>query len=311
MPELPTSIFASTDAPESGGNEGGGSGEPGTSSNSNPNANEDEQREPTVDAQDDRTGNQPVQNRRVFATPQSANVPLINTIGDALTFVADVFERQIIAAIESGATPNLAIYGDASARNIFYTLLPDTFQRRVFLSVASNAASWPRLRWLFGAPPYAFLGDQDAGMLRAAGISLFRSNMTYDDGNNIVNYSQFGAGQLIDESEREYRVVDPTAGENDPLPCNLEGGSSKYVQLIVRVHRRSRKERMRRLRDSTLRKTIAFPQPGEKLNLTETSRLQAIQGKKPEAATRAALQVRQVRPRGANAATAAVLAVWS
>lgn len=292
MPELPEPVFAE---PEAGGQQSGQSDQPGE-------VNEER------DLGSDR---EVVQLRRTLGyRPQQADLPLVNTIGEALALVSDIFERQITTAVERSVEPNEPISGDAAARAVFYTLLPEGFQRRVFLAVASNARAWPRLRPLFGAPPYAFLGPQDAGMLRAAGIAQTRQNMTYD-GNTIANYSQFGAGQLIDESEREYRVVDQRAGEQDPLPCNLEGGGSEYVQLIVRVHKRSRQERVRRMRDQALKKTIMFPLPGEKLNLTETKRLLNIQGKRPEAATRAVLKVRQVKPRGANAATAAVLAVWS
>lgn len=290
MPELPDSVFNDSEATQDG------SPEPEI-------ANVSEEADQGKDTEAS-------QFRRFWGRPQQADVPLVNTIGEALAHVNDIFEQQIVTAVEQGAAPNEAVSGDSAARGIFYTLLPDTYQRRVFLTVASNARAWPRLRPLFGAPPYAFLGPQDASFLQATGIALSRSNMSYD-GNTIANYSQFGAGQLIDDSEREYRVIDPTAGEQDPLPCNLEGGHTEYVQLIVRVHKRSREERVRRLRDTRLKKTIMFPVPGEKLNLTETKRLQAIQGKRPEAATRAVLQVRQVKPRGANAATAAILAVWS
>lgn len=290
MPELPESVFNDSEA---------------TEETSSAPVNEAE----VSEERDLGSEREAAQFRRFWGRPQQADLPLVNTIGEALAHVTNIFERQINEALESGSPANEPIPGDAAARGIFYTLLPEGFQRKVFLATASNARAWPRLRALFGAPPYAFLGPQDAGMLRATGIAQTRQNMAYDN-NTIVNYSQFGAGQLVDESEREYRVVDTTAGEQDPLPCNLQGGNTQYVQLVVRVHKRSREERVRRLRDTQLRKTITFPLPGEKLNLTETNRLLTIQGKRKEAATRATLQVRQVKPRGANAATASILAVW-
>lgn len=289
MPELPQSVFNDPEATEPSGSDD----------------------QPLADVSEDvdrGKSTEAAQFRRFWGRPQQADLPLVNTIGEALAHISDIFDRQISTATELGVPNNEPIPGDAAARGVFYTLLPESYQRRVFLSTASNARSWPRLRSLFGAPPYSFLGPQDAGMLRATGIAVTRQNMTYDN-NVIANYSQFGAGQLVDESEREYRVIDVAAGENDPLPCNLEG-RSEFVTLIVRVHKRSREEKVRRLRDTRLRKTIMFPVPGEKLFLTETKRLQAIQGKRPEAATRATLQVRQVKPRGANAATASILAVW-
>lgn len=302
MPELPASVFSESDAVASGdtdqNNDGGRGGEQVDLNQSN---------------QSNEPGNrEAAQLRRFLGRSQQSDLPLVSTIGEAQTHVTNMLQKQLDLATDNGAEPNVAISGDAAVRTAFFTLLPDEFQRRVFLTFASNSRAWPRLKSLFGAPPYAFLGPQDAGMLRAAGISSARQNMTYDS-NEIVNYSQFGAGQLIDDSEREYRVIDPTAGANDALPCNLEGGNmnSEYIHLIVRVHKRSRAERLRRLRDARLKKTIMFPMAGEKLNLTETKRLLSIQGKRPEAATRAVLQVRQVKPRGLNAATASVLAVWS
>lgn len=290
MPELPESVFAESEATQD-------TSSVPDSEEAQPSNTQGSEREAT-------------QLRRFLGRPQQADLPLVNTIGEALSTVTDLYEKQITQAIEQGIPNNEPSPGDAVARGIFYTLLPEYYQRRVFLATASNPRAWPRLRPLFGAPPYAFLGPQDAQLIRAAGIAQKRANMAYD-GNVIANYSQFGAGQLVDESEREYRVIDPTATEQDPLPCNLEGGHSEFVQLIVRVHKRSREERVRRLKDTRLKKTIMFPVPGEKLSLTETKRLLSIQGKRPEAATRAVLQVRQVKPRGQNAATAAILAVWS
>lgn len=294
MPALPESVFTDLEATEAG-------------------SSGVDQQDVTAGSQQSRPAsrdNEAAQTRRTWGLPQNADLPLVNTIGEAINHVTDIMDAQIGRAIDMGTLPNEPISGDAASRSVFFTLLPETYQRRVFLKLAANSRAWPRLRALFGAPPYSFLGPQDAGLLRAAGIASSRANMAYDS-NTIANYSQFGSGQLIDESDREYRVVDKSATEKDPLPCNLEGGRSEYVELVVRIQKRSRGERIRRLNDLKLKKTIMFPLPGEKLNLTETKRLLVIQGKRPEAATRAALKVRQVVPRGSNAATAAILATWS
>jgi len=246
--------------------------------------------------------------RRTPVQPQSSDVPLISTIGDAMTHIIELIETQISNSVQLGAKPNDQITGDGHVKSMFYTLLPEVYQRRVFMQITRNSNSWPRLKPLFGAPPYSFLGPDDAGMLRSTGISHSRQNMTYDS-NTIANYSQFGSGQFVDEFEREYRILDNNSTETDPLPCNLES-RGEFVQLIVRVHKRSREEKIKRLRDNTLRKTILFPIVGELLHLTETSRLRKIQGRRLEDATRVALEVRQVKPRGYNSATAAVLATW-
>jgi len=131
----------------------------------------------------------------------------IRTIGEAMEHVRELMEAQVTRAVNERVDRNAACGGDAGARNTFYTLLPDPQQRVVFLGVIRQARAWPRIRTLFGAPPYGFLRPEDAGMLRAAGIAHGRTNMTHDVTQSAASYSQFGAGQLADDLGREYRVV--------------------------------------------------------------------------------------------------------
>ena len=132
--------------------------------------------------------------------------------------------------------------------------------------------------------------------------------MTYED-SKIANYSQFGVGQFIDEYEREYRVFDTSLSDEDQLPSNISTSGNEKLQLIVRVQKRSKSERIRRIKDKSLRKTITFPVIGERLVLQETKRLMALQNRKMDASKKHTFKVLQVKPRDMNASTASVLVV--
>lgn len=244
--------------------------------------------------------------------PNSDNA-LINTIGDALSMLEARFKEQIDKAVVQNASFNVAIRGDTEAKTAFYTLLPVAQQRFLFLRIASSQRSWPRLRPLFGAPPYGFLTVQDSGILNATGIARARMHMAYEE-NKIANYSQFGTGQLTDEHEREYRVVESEGkgqfDESDILPSSLSSmDGNNRVHLIVRVQKRSKQERIRRMKNPELRKTITFPLAGETIVLRETKRLLKLQGRVTDSRRQNVMRVLQVKPRDFNASTAAVLAM--
>lgn len=234
----------------------------------------------------------------------------LTTIGDAVSMLRDRFRTQIQSAYETGAALNAAVRGDAEARAAFYTLLPLTHQRQFFLELASQQRNWPRLRSLFGAPPYAFLLPQDAGLLNATGIARARVHIAYEDV-TVTNYNQFGSGQFVDDHEREYRVVDATLHENDLLPSiAIVSSSDQRVELIVRVRRRSKMERVARLKDPVLKKTISFPMVGEVVALKQTKRLLRLQNRSAQSTSdQLSFKILQVRPRGASASTAAILAL--
>jgi len=233
----------------------------------------------------------------------------IETLGDAVDHVRVVMDRQIERGQSDGFTPNQSITGDTAARTTFYTLLPDRQQREVFMHVAGDMRNWPRLRALFGAPPYNFLHSEDGNMLRAAGIAAGRSSMSYDDTQSAANYTQFGAGQLVDLQEREYRA---TPADNirlsDPAPWLLEVGAGRDILLQVRVKKRDRKRKIELLKDAEARKTLTFPRPGDKITLSPTTGMLSIQRRRNSNIEPITLTVRRVLPRGESSATAAVLA---
>lgn len=233
----------------------------------------------------------------------------IETLGDAVDHVSSVMDRQLERGQADGFRPNESINGDAAARATFYTLLPDRQQRDVFLHVAGNMRNWPRLRPLFGAPPYNFLRSEDAGMLRAAGIAHGRSNMAHEDSQSAANYTQFGSGQLVDVQEREYRVTPLEETRlTDPAPFLLNVGANKEIVLQVRVKKRDRKRKMEMLKDNDARKTLTFPRPGDKVTLSPTQSLLSIQRRRSTNIEPITLLIRRVVPRGESAATAAIVA---
>lgn len=237
------------------------------------------------------------------------NAVQLETVGQALAHCVDLMEQQVKRAHDSNAAMNVAVAGDAVARKKARILLSDGMMRALFIRVVALRHSWPRIRSLFGAPPFHFLRPEDAGLLRATGIAAGRSNMTYKKVNETSNYSQFGVAHLVDAFDREYRVVAPAStSETDSLPCDVEHVQpSAYVFLNVRVPRRSQGERLRLMKDAGTRRKTVFPESGELLKLRYTRELRAIWSDAHDAEF--TLLVNRVAPREVSSSTAAVLAV--
>ena len=238
----------------------------------------------------------------------------ITNVGDALQLCRDLVVRQVEKALDmrDAAKPNEPITGDAFVRQAILTVLPDAQQRILFLETAGNPQTWPRLKTLFGAPPYHFLRPEDGGALRAAGLSKGRSHMAYqtdDPLQTVTNITQFGAGQLVDQHERYYRVVpEPRRplDETDELPSRLESARDpSNVLMHVKVPKRPRDEKVKLLqRDATKRKCF-FPQPGEKILVRETGRLMQLLGQ--QVPVESECIVKRLIPRNVGASTAVVV----
>ena len=244
--------------------------------------------------------------RRLRATFVSSLQPQgIRTVGDAVAVVEQAIERQIDVALEEGIEPNVGAAGDAEVRRGFLLLLPDAQQRLVFLRTVAQPRSWPRVRSLFGAPPYHFLHPRDGDLLRAAGFARNRANMAYTT-HQTANVAQFGA-QLIDEYTREYRVVGADVDDATLLPSRdyFEDLGDQAVALQVKVRKR-RIAAKRELLRSDEKARLLFPRPGERIELQPSEFLRsALRDRGPWTV---ALVVQVVRPRAAHANTAAVLA---
>jgi hypothetical protein len=235
----------------------------------------------------------------------------LDTIADAVEYCRNLIRIQLERAKDQRAPMNEAIYGDAHARKAVTTLLPEQFIRELFLETTRIIDNLPRIRPLFGVPPYNFLRPEDAGLIRAGGIASGRTNMTYDRLNETASYSQFGAGHLVDGYFREYRIVtvrEPR--ETDMLPCDLERvAPQKPVYLNVRVPKRSKEERMALLKDMSKRRAVLFPAVGEVLTVNYSTGLQAVWGSKANTRLDTKIVVKSMVPRSSTGATAAVVAV--
>lgn len=230
------------------------------------------------------------------------------SIGDAVAHVRQLLHEQVQAARQGSAPPNVAFRGDQLAKALFYTLLPTDLQRTVFGEIVAVRDSWPRLRSLFGAPPYGFLLPEDAGMLRAAGIAATRANMSHPLQQMSITYSQFGSGHYTDLAGRQYRVrTPPNTALTNPLPWNMVEGTSVVV-LDVRVPRKLRSEKRRILSEGSQAglDEISFPRVGESLRLRQTDDVLRVEGKRGNASV-VGVTVRRVLPRAAGSSTACVV----
>ena len=235
----------------------------------------------------------------------------LDTIADAFAYCKELIDAQLTRANDQQAKMNEAIYGDAHARKAITTLLPDQYIRTLFLSTTQSRDAWPRVRPLFGVPPYNFLRPEDAGGIRASGIAVGRTNMTYDRANETAAYSQFGAGHLVDDFLREYRVVTiQESRDTDILPCDIQQiGPQRPIYMNVRVPKRSKAERLELLKDISKRRAVLFPAVGEVLNVKYSSGLQQVWGSKANNRANAKVMVKSMVPRSSTGSTAAIMAV--
>lgn len=235
----------------------------------------------------------------------------IETIGEAQEYCEALVQKQLERADEQKPEMNTPIYGDVQARKAIATLLPDEVIRELFLKTTKRREAWPRLRSLFGVPPYNFLRPEDAGMVRAAGIASGRVNMTYERAGETAAYSQFGTGHLVDNYLREYRIVPIVAvSVSDALPCDIESmGPAAHVYMNVRVPKRSREEKLALLKDASKRRAVVFPQVGEELRVQYSDALRQVWGTKANNRDVTRVVVKSMVPRSVNGSTAAVVAV--
>jgi hypothetical protein len=235
----------------------------------------------------------------------------LDTVADAMDYCRELIDVQLKRAKDQQAKMNESIYGDAHARKAITTLLPDQYIRHLFLSTTRSRDAWPRIRPLFGTPPYNFLRPEDAGTIRASGIAAGRTNMTYDRANETAAYAQFGAGHLVDDFLREYRVVTiQEPRDTDTLPCDIQRiGPQRPIYMNVRVPKRSKEERLELLKDISKRRAVLFPAVGEVLNVKYSSGLQQVWGSKANNLANAKVMVKSMVPRSATGSTAAIMAV--
>ena len=228
----------------------------------------------------------------------------LHTFGDAYDLCKARIEAQLELAEGLRPPPNVAITGDASSRAAFLTLLPDEMQRKLFMETARNRSSWPRIRTLFGSPPFHFLRPQDAFVLNASGFARGRANMAYEEEGRTASVAQF-AGQFIDGALREYRIAPTSVRETDLLPGEVAFRSAGEVMLQVKIRKRSRKLKQEMLKSADTRERLFFPKQGDSVELRETPRMRSLRGLRQSSRTRCV--VRAISPRERGASTAALL----
>lgn len=206
----------------------------------------------------------------------------VTTVGDAMTLVIQLFDRQLAAAAEAGSSPNEAVSGDGEARQAFLGLLPPPDQRSVFLSVIRNRSFWPRIRSLIGSPPYSFLNGADDAVLRAGGITKNRQHMAHQAA-STPNSSEFGSSHFVDPVNRDYKCI-LRAGEGSVVETDSQRrgrllpfiglGPGIVVVMDVRIRRRRAVDKVAILRGASdiSKDALRFPKIGERLVL-EPSRL--------------------------------------
>jgi hypothetical protein len=243
----------------------------------------------------------------------------LRTVGDAVQRLRERVQAQVRLAAQQGTRPTIALGGDRSVRVAFYTLLPPRQQRALFLELMGQVDLWPRVRHLFGAPPYDFLEPGDASRFSAAGFATGRANMAHDEVRTVAGYSQYGQGQFIDAYRREYKVMQQgrtPARDADTLLFEPNGVARAPVLIVhVRVRRTSRRKRLEALADVQRRRTVLFPTPGEQIEIRVTPQMTAVlAGAETDAASAASgarrltMRVERVVPRGRSANTAAMVA---
>lgn len=260
--------------------------------------------------QEDRTERRRIEDRENFAK-ERLDDKIIETIGEALDYCRELIAKQMDRAEKAAPPMNESIYGDSQARKAVVTLLPDELIRALFLRTTRDPKAYPRLKPLFGTPPYHFLRPEDAGLVRAAGISSSRTNMTYERVGETAAYGQFGSAHLIDEFSREYRVL-PTRSVQmaDSLPFDMGSFSvSQPVFMNVRVPKRSKEQKVALMKDQTKRRAVVFPYVGETLRVRYSDGLRRVWGQREDDDRVSQILVKQMIPRSVNGATAAVVGV--
>ena len=198
----------------------------------------------------------------------------VQTVQEAFVFLREKVKEQVYEARVANAEPNVPVNGDSEARKAFWLLTPDD-QRALFLGVVGDRQVWPRIKPLFGAPPFSFLRPEDEGLLNASGIQKGRVRMAHGD-ITTTNFGDFSkASHLEDLAGRVYRVIAKENANRAELPW--KGLSGHRVVADVRLSRMSLKKRAELLRGDQgpiAQAGAVFPRPGDVVTLHVIQKLQ-------------------------------------
>lgn len=217
--------------------------------------------------------------------------------------------EQVTRAVEDGISTNQALAGDNRIHTMLLTLLPANMQREVFMAIVSREAAYPRVRKLFGAPPYAFLRVGDAGMLRAAGFAPSRRNVAYDSF-RVANYAQFGLPHLLDTYGRQYRVAQENDGEDSPVAyMALRRDIIIKATFVVRIKKYLRSHRAATLNDAEGKEALSFPRVGEVVHMQPTPAILRMMAASMDDNAAVDVRIVEVHRLAPKASTAVVLGV--
>lgn len=193
----------------------------------------------------------------------------LQSVSEARQALEEIYARQLERAEEERTEANASVSGDGAARAAFLTLLPPEEQRRFFLQTVQRRAMWPRVRSLFGTPPYSFLKPEDANVLRATGIASNRVNMAHEAA-TATNYSEFGEGHFVDRVGRLYKVVaKERGGSREELPWRgLRAAGRVVADVRIKKTATSKKVGVLRGNEGPLAlAALVFPRVGDRLRL--------------------------------------------
>lgn len=236
------------------------------------------------------------------------------TIGAAKQCLLALVQHQVQVARDERVRMNEPALGDSHIRLLMPTMLPPNAIRSVFLRVAERPTAWPRIRPLFGPPPYHFLRPEDAGCLNAGGLASCRSNMTYADRRKqTASYTQFGFGHLVDAHGRHFNLLPntPEPGDSDLLPHMQNAiAAASRLMLCVRIKKHRRNVKRAMLSNATLRRGVLLPTVSELLQLRYSEQLKRIYGTQQSMLDFSMLvRVTRVVRRSAHSSTATIAGV--
>jgi len=154
------------------------------------------------------------------------------------------------------------------------TMLPPNAIRSVFLRVAERPTAWPRIRPLFGPPPYHF---------------------------------------LVDAHGRHFNLLPntPEPGDSDLLPHMQNAiAAASRLMLCVRIKKHRRNVKRAMLSNATLRRGVLLPTVSELLQLRYSEQLKRIYGTQQSMLDFSMLvRVTRVVRRSAHSSTATIAGV--
>ena len=118
-------------------------------------------------------------------------------------------EAQFLAQLDrEPPEANATVSGDAAVKQKLYGLLGRAQLRR-FFAMAVDHGNLGRIRGLFGAPPYFFVGAGEGMLMRAGGFAA-RTHMA--GASSIPAFSQV-VPQFVDQHERGLSLADDEVSE--------------------------------------------------------------------------------------------------